>query len=131
MTDRYRITLYVADREKAAEIVRRLGAKLVPREAAIESVEEAEAVGMTRTELALTILLSFSTSVSANLATPTIQQALDEVRQEIGELVDFEVLPAAEATAPHQGTPPADPGGAAPEDGAAATDPVPGRAGPP
>lgn len=113
MTDRYRyqITLYVANRDQAQEIVRRFATQVASMQAIIDSVVESQAAGISKTELALTVVLSFAASVGANLATPAIVDALTQVRNEIDELVDFEVIPPGQASgstctaAPHSAPP--------------------------
>lgn len=97
MTDRFQITLYLASRDKAQEIVRRLEAQVQSMQAAVESAVESQAAGVSKTELALTVVLSFATSIAANLATPAIVDALTQIRKEIDELVDFVVIPPAQS----------------------------------
>lgn len=88
----HKVNLFLSDRRRAEDILERIDTALRREQGRIEEAGESDAVGLTLSELALTVSISFATSVTANLATPVIQQVLKDVKAQIAELIDFEIV---------------------------------------
>jgi hypothetical protein len=103
----FEITATLKDESGVADAALHLGMALAKAgDVSITATEQSEALGMTRKEIVLSIVISFATSVAATVATDTIKEALSKVHCNAIMHVDITYDSASSAQA--GSVPPAD-----------------------
>jgi len=71
------------EHHRSAELYQTIKGALESEGIKVESAEEYEEMGLTGTEIVFAILISFSSSVAANMLQPKIDAALKKVRRSV------------------------------------------------
>lgn len=91
---RRQVTIHLNNKNSTDAVIDELESQLTG--AKIESVEEVDVIGMSKGDIILSIVISFSSSIAANAATPYLQDLLNKVMSKNISLSSFDVTESPE-----------------------------------